>query len=48
MSIFNSAECFDPETERWIAVKPMLNRRCRLGAAAVNGKMYEFEPFYNM
>ena len=40
MSIFNSVERFNPETAKWEHVKPMRSRRCRLGACALNGKLY--------
>lgn len=26
--------------QRWSTVKPMLSRRCRLGVATLNGKIY--------
>lgn len=34
------AECYDPQTSRWVPIKPMLNRRCRLGSAALGGKIF--------
>lgn len=40
MSIFNSVERFNPESAKWEHVKPMRSRRCRLGACALNGKLY--------
>lgn len=40
MSIFNSVERFDTNTGKWEAVPHMLSRRCRLGACALNGKIY--------
>ncbi|KRY82181.1 Kelch-like protein 18 [Trichinella pseudospiralis] len=40
IEIFNSVECFDPNTGLWTFVRPMLTRRCRLGAAVLNGKIY--------
>lgn len=40
MSIFNSAERFDVETGVWENIKPMGSKRCRLGAAALRGKIY--------
>lgn len=33
-------ERYDPLTQRWTTVKPMLSRRCRLGVATLNGKIY--------
>jgi hypothetical protein len=41
MSIFNSVECFDVDTEQWSCnIPPMKHRRCRLGAAAIHGRLY--------
>lgn len=31
---------YDPVTNTWTKVVPMLNRRCRLGVATLNGKLY--------
>lgn len=31
---------YNPETNTWTKVVPMLNRRCRLGVATLNGKLY--------
>lgn len=33
-------ERYDPLSGVWTVVKPMLTRRCRLGVATLNGKMY--------
>lgn len=37
LSIFDSVERYDPQSNTWIKVTPMLNRRCRLGVATLNG-----------
>ena len=33
-------ERYDPHTDTWTSVTPMLTKRCRLGAATLNGKLY--------
>lgn len=33
-------ERFDPQTGQWTQVASMLTKRCRLGAAALNNKLY--------
>lgn len=33
-------EKYDALTDTWTNVQPMLSRRCRLGVAALNGKLY--------
>jgi len=33
-------ERYDPNAGRWTACVPMLTRRCRLGVATLNGKLY--------
>lgn len=40
LSIFDSVERYDPKSNTWTKVTPMLNRRCRLGVATLNGKFY--------
>lgn len=40
MSIFNSVERFNVDNGEWQVVKSMNTKRCRLGAAAVRGKIY--------
>jgi kelch-like protein 18 len=40
MSIFQSVERYDIDNGVWEMVKPMNSRRCRLGACALNGKLY--------
>lgn len=40
LSIFDSVERYDPISDSWTKVKPMLNKRCRLGAATLGGKLY--------
>lgn len=40
LSIFDSVERYDPMNDSWTKVKPMLNKRCRLGAATLGGKLY--------
>lgn len=40
LSIFDSCERYDPKENTWTKVTPMLERRCRLGVAALNGKLY--------
>lgn len=37
LSIFDSVERYDPKSNTWTKVTPMLNRRCRLGVATLNG-----------
>lgn len=41
-TLFHSfkVERYDPRTDTWAVVKPMLTRRCRLGVATLNGKLY--------
>ena len=33
-------ERYDPVTDKWTEVTPMLTKRCRLGVATLNGKLY--------
>lgn len=33
-------ERYDPNTNSWTEMRPMLTRRCRLGVAALGGKLY--------
>ncbi len=33
-------ECFNNLTRTWTQVAPMLSKRCRLGVASLNGKLY--------
>jgi kelch-like protein 18 len=40
LSIFDSVERYDPASDTWTKVKSMLSRRCRLGVATLNGKLY--------
>ena len=40
LSIFDSVEKYDPVSNTWTKVSPMLNRRCRLGVATLNDKLY--------
>ena len=40
LSIFDSVERYDPASDTWTKVKPMLSRRCRLGVATLNGRLY--------
>lgn len=37
---FIQVEKYDPHTDEWTEVTPMLTRRCRLGVATLNRKMY--------
>lgn len=37
---FLQVEQYDPDKGKWIEVTPMLTKRCRLGVAALNGKLY--------
>jgi len=39
LSIFESVECYDTNTGTWEECKPMLSKRCRLGVAALSGKV---------
>lgn len=39
LSIFDSVERYDPKLNVWSKVTPMLNRRCRLGVATLNGNV---------
>lgn len=48
MSIFNSVERFNVETGDWQLVKPMGSKRCRLGAAALRGKIYVCGGFVDL
>jgi kelch-like protein 18 len=38
LSIFDSVEKYDPAKNIWTKVASMLNRRCRLGVATLNGE----------
>lgn len=38
--VSQQVERYDPLIQRWTTVKPMLSRRCRLGVATLNGKIY--------
>lgn len=40
LSIFDSVERYDPKLNLWSKVTPMLNRRCRLGVATLNGNFH--------
>lgn len=40
LSEFIQVERYDPNTGKWTEVTPMLTKRCRLGVAALNGKLY--------
>ena len=40
LSIFNSVEQYSIIKNQWSPATPMLARRCRLGVAVLNGKMY--------
>lgn len=40
LSIFDSVERFDPISSTWILMPPMQTKRCRLGVAALKGKIY--------
>lgn len=40
LSIFDSVERYDPKENVWTKIKQMLNRRCRLGVATLNNKLY--------
>lgn len=40
LSIFDSCERYDPIENTWTKVAPMLERRCRLGVASLNGRIY--------
>lgn len=40
LSIFDSVERYDPLRNEWTKVVPMLNRRCRLGVATLNGRLF--------
>lgn len=40
LSIFDSVERYDHQANAWTRVTPMLNRRCRLGVATLNEKLY--------
>lgn len=33
-------ERYDPHTCQWTSVTPMMTKRCRLGVATLNGKLY--------
>lgn len=36
----DQVERYDPTSGQWTDVTPMLSKRCRLGAATLNGKLY--------
>ena len=40
LSIFDSVESYDVNTDRWTEVVPMLSKRCRLGVATLGGMIY--------
>lgn len=40
LSIFDSVERYNVETNRWSIMTPMQTKRCRLGVATLNGKIY--------
>lgn len=40
MCIFNSVERFCPEKGVWETMPSMISKRCRVGAASLNGKIY--------
>lgn len=40
LSVGMRGSLYDPVSNTWTKVKPMLNRRCRLGVATLNGKLY--------
>lgn len=40
LSIFDSVESYDPQTEQWAAMTSMQTKRCRLGVATLKGKVY--------
>lgn len=40
LSIFDSAEQFDPHTQTWQPMPSMKSKRCRLGCAVLNYKLY--------
>lgn len=38
--IYDSVECYDTQKDQWSYVASMRTKRCRLGLAALNGKLY--------
>ena len=38
--MYLQVECYNNLTGTWTEVSPMQSRRCRLGAAALNGRLY--------
>jgi len=40
LSIFKSVEMLDIESHEWVMVAPMMTKRCRHGAAVLNGRIY--------
>ena len=45
LSIFNSVERYDPELQQWNYVSDMNCKRCRLGVASADGKLFRYSYY---